>query len=124
MAVSPVGCTPLAAVLWTWCSTVLDHRIRPLLPAGVERANCCYGARMVRMRKARAPKAKMVASLDQAAGKADGAITQGGGAVARALPATGPHYLRDSLVGVAVTRDEHDELFTTGQVWGEDDGPP
>jgi antitoxin (DNA-binding transcriptional repressor) of toxin-antitoxin stability system len=37
--------------------------------------------------------------------------------VARLVPATGPHALKGSLTGVAMTAAEDEDLFTTGVAW-------
>jgi antitoxin (DNA-binding transcriptional repressor) of toxin-antitoxin stability system len=44
-------------------------------------------------------------------------ITKHGRTVARLVPATGPHALKGSLVGVAMTASEDANLFATGAAW-------
>ncbi len=52
----------------------------PLLPAGAQRTRAHSVAGMVRTSGARATGAKVVASLERVSAKAEGAVTQGGGA--------------------------------------------
>ena len=44
-------------------------------------------------------------------------ITKHGRTVARLVPATGPHALKGSLTGVAMTAAEDEDIFTTGEAW-------
>ncbi len=44
-------------------------------------------------------------------------ITKHGRTVARLVPATGPHALKGSLIGVAMTAGKDEDLFTTGAAW-------
>lgn len=62
-------------------------------------------------------KAKILALLDEVAAGEEVEITKRGRTVARLVPASGPHALRGSLAGVAMTAAEDDDLFTTGEPW-------
>lgn len=62
-------------------------------------------------------KAKILALLDEVATGDEVEITKHGRTVARLVPATGPHALKGSLVGVAMTATEDEDLFTTGAAW-------
>lgn len=63
-------------------------------------------------------KAKILSLLDEVAAGQEVEITKHGRTVARLVPATGPHALKGSLVGVAMTAGEdEEELFTTGARW-------
>jgi prevent-host-death family protein len=62
-------------------------------------------------------KAKILSLLDEVAAGQEVEITKRGRTVARLVPAGGPHALKGSLVGVAITSASDDELFTTGADW-------
>ena len=62
-------------------------------------------------------KAKILALLDEVAAGDEVEITKYGRTVARLVPATGPHALKGSLSGVAMTAAEDEDLFTTGESW-------
>jgi len=62
-------------------------------------------------------KAKILSLLDQVAAGQEVEITKRGRIVARLVPATGPHALKGSLVGVAMTAGADEDLFTTGATW-------
>lgn len=62
-------------------------------------------------------KAKILALLDEVAAGDEVEITKHGRTVARLVPATGPHALKGSLIGVAMTAGEDEDLFTTGAAW-------
>jgi prevent-host-death family protein len=62
-------------------------------------------------------KAKILALLDEAAAGDEVEITKHGRTVARLVPAIGPHTLKGSLIGVAMSAAEDDDLFATGEVW-------
>jgi prevent-host-death family protein len=62
-------------------------------------------------------KATILALLDDVAAGDEVEITKHGRTVARLVPATGPHTLKGSLVGVAMTVGEEEELFSTGADW-------
>jgi prevent-host-death family protein len=62
-------------------------------------------------------KAKILALLDEAAAGDEVEITKHGRTVARLVPATGPHTLKGSLTGVAMSAADDDDLFTTGEAW-------
>jgi prevent-host-death family protein len=62
-------------------------------------------------------KAKILALLDEVAAGQEVEITKHGRTVARLVPAAGPHALRGSLVGVAMTAGPEEDLFTTGATW-------
>ncbi|MGH3112726.1 MAG: type II toxin-antitoxin system Phd/YefM family antitoxin [Gaiellaceae bacterium] len=62
-------------------------------------------------------KAKILSLLDEVAAGDEVEITKHGRTVARLVPATGPHALKGSLTGVAMTAAEDEDLFTTGEAW-------
>ncbi len=62
-------------------------------------------------------KAKILALLDDVAAGQEVEITKRGRTVARLVPATGPHALKGSLAGVAMTAASDEDLFTTGASW-------
>lgn len=62
-------------------------------------------------------KAKILAVLDQVADGEQVEITKHGRLVARLVPASGPHALKGSLAGVAMTAAEDEDLFTTAAPW-------
>jgi prevent-host-death family protein len=73
---------------------------------------------MVRKLTATQAKATILALLDDVAGGDEVEITKHGRTVARLVPATGPHALKGSLAGVAMTATSEDEdLFATGATW-------
>jgi prevent-host-death family protein len=62
-------------------------------------------------------KAKILALLDDVAAGEEVEITKHGRTVAKLVPAAGPHALKGSLVGVAMTAGPDEDLFTTGATW-------
>jgi prevent-host-death family protein len=62
-------------------------------------------------------KATILALLDEVAAGEEVEITKHGRTVARLVPAAGSHALKGSLIGVAMTAVEEQELFTTGEAW-------
>lgn len=62
-------------------------------------------------------KAKILSLLDDVSAGQEVEITKHGRVVARLVPATGPHALKGILVGVAMTADKEEDLFTTGASW-------
>jgi prevent-host-death family protein len=62
-------------------------------------------------------KAKILSLLDDVAAGEEVEITKHGRLVARLVPAGGPHALKGSLAGVAITSGHEDDLFTTGATW-------
>ncbi len=62
-------------------------------------------------------KAKILSLLDQVAAGQEVEITKHGRTVARLVPAAGPHGLKGSLVGVAMTAGQEEDLFSTGADW-------
>jgi prevent-host-death family protein len=62
-------------------------------------------------------KAKILALLDQVAAGQEVEITKRGRTVARLVSAGGPHALKGSLAGIAMTSGREDDLFTTGAPW-------
>lgn len=62
-------------------------------------------------------KAKILSILDDVATGQEYEITKHGRIVARLVPASGPHALKGSLMGVAMTAVPEEELFTTGATW-------
>lgn len=62
-------------------------------------------------------KARMLSLLDRVAAGEEIEITKHGRSVARLVPAAGPHALRGSLAGVAMTADPDEDLLGTGEDW-------
>jgi prevent-host-death family protein len=62
-------------------------------------------------------KAKILSLLDEVAAGQEVEITKHGRTVARLVPAAGPHALKGSLAGVAMTAGREDDLFMTGASW-------
>jgi prevent-host-death family protein len=72
---------------------------------------------MVKKLTATEVKATILALLDDVASGDEVEITKHGRTVARLVPATGPHALKGSLVGVAMTSSEEEDLFATEAAW-------
>ena len=62
-------------------------------------------------------KAKILSLLDEVAAGDVVEITKHGRTVARLVPATGPHALKGSQAGVAMTAADDDDLFQTESTW-------
>jgi prevent-host-death family protein len=62
-------------------------------------------------------KAKILSLLDDVAAGQEVEITKHGRTVARLVPAVGPHALKGSQTGVAMTAGDEEDLFTTGATW-------
>ena len=62
-------------------------------------------------------KAKILSLLDEVAAGQEVEITKHGRTVARLVPAIGPHALKGSLIGIAMTAGHEEDLFTTGAMW-------
>lgn len=62
-------------------------------------------------------KAKILSLLDEVAAGQEVEITKRGRTVARLVPAVGPHALKGSLVGIAMTAGPDEDLFSTGANW-------
>ncbi len=62
-------------------------------------------------------KAKILSLLDDVASGQDVEITRHGRTVARLIPAVGPHALKGTLKGIAITAAKDEDLFTTGATW-------
>jgi len=62
-------------------------------------------------------KAKILALLDDVAAGEEVEITKHGRTVARLVPARGPHALKGSLSGVAISAAQDEDLFMTGATW-------
>lgn len=62
-------------------------------------------------------KAKILSLLDDVAAGEEVEITKRGRTVARLVPATGPHALRDSLKGIAMSTAKDEDLYSTGLKW-------
>jgi prevent-host-death family protein len=62
-------------------------------------------------------KAKILSLLDDVAAGQEVEITKHGRTVARLVPAVGPHALKGSLAGVAMTAGREEDLFATGASW-------
>jgi prevent-host-death family protein len=72
---------------------------------------------MTRKLTATEAKAKILALLDDVEGGDEVEITKHGRIVARLVPATGPHALKASLAGTAMTTASEEDLFATGAAW-------
>jgi prevent-host-death family protein len=62
-------------------------------------------------------KAKILSLLDDVAAGEEIEITRRGRTVARIVPAVGPHALKGSLAGEAMTAATDEDLFSTGETW-------
>jgi prevent-host-death family protein len=62
-------------------------------------------------------KAKILALLDDVAAGDEVQITKHGHVVARLVPAGGPDSIRGSLIGLAMSTADEEDLFTTGATW-------
>lgn len=62
-------------------------------------------------------KAKILSLLDDVSAGQEVEITKHGRIVARLVPATGSHALRDSLKGIAMTAAKEEDLYSTGVKW-------
>ena len=62
-------------------------------------------------------KAKILSLLDEVAAGQEVEITKHGRTVARLVPATGPHALKGSLTGVAMTAASDEDMYSTGVSW-------
>ena len=62
-------------------------------------------------------KAKILALLDEVAAGQEVEITKHGRIVARLVPAVGPHALKGSLTGIAMTTSPDEDLYSTGLSW-------
>jgi prevent-host-death family protein len=62
-------------------------------------------------------KARILALLDDVAAGDEVEITKHGRTVARLVPAAEPHALKGSLVGVAMTAGEEEDVLATGAAW-------
>jgi prevent-host-death family protein len=72
---------------------------------------------MVNKMTATEVKARILALLDDVAAGEEVEITKHGRVVARLVPAHGPHALRGSLVGAAMTAAPDEDLYSTGATW-------
>ncbi len=79
--------------------------------------NDLYNDHVAKKLTATEAKANILALLDEVAAGDEVEITKHGRTVARLVPATGPHALKGSLIGVAMTAGEDEDLFTTGAAW-------
>jgi prevent-host-death family protein len=62
-------------------------------------------------------KAKILSLLDDVAAGQEIEITKRGRTVARLVPASGPHALKGSMIGLAITTASEDDLFSTGEAF-------
>lgn len=76
-----------------------------------------YNDLMAKKLTATEAKATILALLDDVAAGDEVEITKHGRTVARLVPATGPHALKGSLVGVAMAASEDEDLFATEAAW-------
>jgi prevent-host-death family protein len=76
-----------------------------------------YTGHVSRKLTATEAKAKILALLDDVEGGDEVEITKHGRTVARLVPATGPHALKASLAGTAMTAASEEDLFATEAAW-------
>jgi prevent-host-death family protein len=76
-----------------------------------------YNGHVTRIVTASEAKSKLLSLLDRVAEGEVVEITRHGRTVARLAPASGPHAVRGSLTGVAMTAASNDDLLTTGAEW-------
>lgn len=62
-------------------------------------------------------RAHLLVLLDEVSQGETVEITRHGRTVARLVPARGPHSLKGSFAGVAMTAADDDDLFATGLSW-------
>lgn len=62
-------------------------------------------------------KAKILSILDDVEAGEEVEITRRGRTIARLVPAGGPHALKGSMAGVAISTASDEELFGTGASW-------
>ena len=62
-------------------------------------------------------KARILAILDDVEAGEEVEITRRGRTIARLVPAGGPHALKGSMAGIAVSIGSDEELFGTGASW-------
>ena len=62
-------------------------------------------------------KAKILSLLDQVGQGQEVEITKHGRTVARLVPARGPHAVKSSMAGLAMTSADDEQLFGTGEAW-------
>ncbi len=62
-------------------------------------------------------KARILALLDDVAAGEEVEITKRGRIVARLVPASGPHSIKGSLAGIAMTAGSEEDLFSTDATW-------
>lgn len=72
---------------------------------------------MTRQMTATRLKETILSVLDDVAAGEEVEITKHGRTVARLVPAGGRSGLPGSMVGLAITADPDDDLFSTGEVW-------
>jgi prevent-host-death family protein len=72
---------------------------------------------MVKKMTATEVKARILALLDDVAAGEEVEISKHGRVVARLVPARGPHALRGSLAGTAMTAAPDEDLYSTGATW-------
>ena len=96
------------------------HLFGRLLRCGSEialRGSDHYNDRMTIKMTATEAKAKILSLLDDVAAGQEVEITKHGRTVARLVPAVGPHALKGSLAGVAMSAGREEGLFSTGATW-------
>jgi prevent-host-death family protein len=76
-----------------------------------------YHDHMVMKLTATEVKAKMLALLEQVAAGEVIEITKRGRTIARLVPATSPHGLKGSMLGLVVSNGSDEDLFGTGEAW-------
>ena len=62
-------------------------------------------------------KARILSLLDEVAAGQEVEVIKHGRTVARLVPAGGPHALKGSLSGVAMTAAGDEDVFATGATW-------
>lgn len=69
-------------------------------------------------------KARILSLLDDVSAGEEVEITRRGRTVARLVPATGPHALKDSMKGIAMSAGKDEDLYGTGLTWDVERGRP
>jgi prevent-host-death family protein len=88
------------------------------MPVDSVRPSDHYSDHMALRVTATEAKAKILSLLDDVAAGEEVEITRHGRTVARIVPAVGPHALKASMAGKAMTAAAgDDDLFQTGETW-------
>ena len=76
-----------------------------------------YTDHVTRKMNATEVKAKILGLLDEVAAGDEIEITKHGRTVARLVPAAGPKALKGRMAGVAMSKVDDEELYSTGATW-------